>query len=798
MLKKMFVGGLLAASAVGAAVAGDLEVPVAGGSIRNDSVAYDNMTFHGSYTVGEGAVVTAKANAVVHLGPETGENPVWEVKDGGRQLFLGTTDIKIGENGGSGLIKLSSPTADVMNWLTDFNVKKLTFGDGSTTLTVSENAADPDGDGYIDFLEVYPSVDACFYRVKNENRLPARILFKGGAIGVKNYYHKTFLETPKDTTIVLQSVDGNPIQFDLLLGAIAWLDWYVPSSQRGLSYVRTEGTGPVVFKAAQNGRGANGEPATFQAISDHCQWNHTGETRLVGELKFACKSSNVIPNGEGKSPAFRLSDAKSALDICGLNQAVNALLGCGLVTNSETKAGTITVGAIHADATLSDILSPDLQYAANADEKVVLDLASTGTTVADFLPSGPRFFVSAGALAYTGATNDSTGVNLDFSWRNSGSFEVRDGLLALGKLHLPANRDLDLTGGILRMEGDEDVGLHPHSVAADATLEKTGSGTMRYYDSDLAFGGTLRVKEGTFRFSAVGCTNDYWRFVFREMSNKGKFTNMGDMKLLANDGTTQVNKNVTTNGVEQGTAAKDLPPGTVTCPADYRYNVGSNGAPPGLITLFDGKRWSVIYSENYNLDGTSDPLPFWLRLPANHAAVSSYTFLWGWSSECPTRWSVETSPDGENWTSVYEGYGKLDADGDGNCERSWLSGYETPGAAGLAATSRVRVDAGATLDLSFVKTGGDAIGGLEVSYTQGGGTITSASLQPNGVIDIVDVPDGVRLSDYQIPLTFGSLACADLSGWTVKINGQVNDKRRLVRDGDKLRIISSGTMLLIR
>ena len=120
--------------------------------------------------------------------------------------------------------------------------------------------------------------------------------------------------------------------------------------------------------------------------------------------------------------------------------------------------------------------------------------------------------------------------------------------------------------------------------------------------------------------------------------------------------------------------------------------------------LFDGQSWTRLrYS---TLPTAGNPKVIVVRLPASANDVLQYNFRNGYSTQTePTDWTLETSPDGVNWTLPNAWVGQVPATTtqgfyNGGVHYQILAGRS--GSPGLSPTANVRVDQGATLDFGGV------------------------------------------------------------------------------------------------
>ena len=221
--------------------------------------------------------------------------------------------------------------------------------------------------------------------------------------------------------------------------------------------------------------------------------------------------------------------------------------------------------------------------------------------------------------------------------------------------------------------------------------------------------------------------------------------------------------------------------------------------------LFDGNTWSNVRIKGLVLKpaDSSTWVTIVVRLPATAGTTAGYNFNRGYSGDCVTAWTLETSPDGVNWTLVDT---KKDVTKPAN-NQEWYNGGtdwpvnagDMPGGAGIAATTPVQVKSGAMFDGSGVGTDGQELAALVVDYAESGvGTLMGVRLAAAGTLDVVNVPEKTRLGGFDVPLAFlGGAFPSDFDGWTVRVNGQPS-RYSLTGTNGKLTLLAPGMLLLFR
>ena len=342
------------------------------------------------------------------------------------------------------------------------------------------------------------------------------------------------------------------------------------------------------------------------------------------------------------------------------------------------------------------------------------------------------------------------------------------------------------------------------TLPAGEALVKVGS-NRAIVQTAQAVDGDIDVRGGSLVFSGRTCTNEWYRILYNG-SQYNITTNiaLGELRVFSDiAGTENVALGIGANGhsLATGTSASQLEPGW--CVA--HFSPMPNGSPlPGgnaanlwdLRYAFDGDNYNAVVSVGkyylYN-DASRSWLAF--RVAAGNNRVQSYLpakasgITWYWH---PSDWLFQTSVDGDNWQTVDVRTGAIHESGYDSTPFV-IKGFLADGAAGFDPSANVKVASGATLDASGV-AGGQLLEHLTVDWTAGAGTITGVTISQNGVLDLVNVPAGTRLSGKTIPVTLTGLSGASNFGtWTLRVNGTAVDER-LYWNGRALRI--PGIMVL--
>lgn len=350
--------------------------------------------------------------------------------------------------------------------------------------------------------------------------------------------------------------------------------------------------------------------------------------------------------------------------------------------------------------------------------------------------------------------------------------------------------------------GDRNEARQSDELPTDDII-KCGSGTARFYGTSPVAPQSLRIDAGTLAFGGFQTTNHFFRFVFKKMSSGSDFR-------LCQIRFTDENGDVT-SGIGYADAAADCLPAGMAAKSvwisrqDYSVDDTPSYKERKPSCLFDGNTWSNVRIKGLVLKpaDSSTWVTIVVRLPATAGMTAGYNFNRGYSGDCVTAWTLETSPDGVNWTLVDT---KKDVTKPADSQQWYNGGIDwpvnagdVPGGAGIAATTPVQVKSGATFDGSGVGTDGQELAALFVDYAElGVGTLMGVRLAAAGTLDVVNVPEKTRLGGFDVPLAFvGGAFPSDFAGWTVRVNGQPS-RYSLTGANGKLTLLAPGMVLLLR
>ena len=786
----------------------ELVVDRSGASIAGATAEYTGMTLHGDYTIGAGAAVTNLASSggtLLDIGPDAGDDVTMTVTGGGQFVGSGAAQnsanaIAIGRNGGKGKIVVQDVAnpSDAKRNKSGYNQNNYTFGAMQWNLALAAGASTA-----VDTMDIVQIDENAFFSIRCVSNLnasvKARILFNGGTYYMLNRLSNPLFFPIPGSEIILEGVNGNDVNIMRMDGGTYGLTGY-GSGSAPTGYLRFRGSGNVILNGTGTGASRSG-----LTLTERCAFEQSGDLIAKGRMLLKLGNNNTLPHGSETGNVV-LQDAEATLDLNGRTAHVNGLLGCGSVSNGSTTA-TATLNISNAtDKLCSEMISKDLTW---LDSAMGITCVKTGTgmLLADSMPSASVFTIEEGGVQTTAAATPETMKGETVEFKEGTSLSVAAGMYTAKNTILPKTVPVSIAAGGIYRAQDGDSTLYSPTVDAGGIVEKTGDGTLRIYDVDAAFAGTIRACGGTVKLVGLGDTNDFWRLTIMQSSRSPNVNNqflnqLAGIDLYDATGALAYNKNKMKQ-TDFGKAAQNLGYGEITVPAGTEV-YGGTGNNNDLKYLFDNARWSHITCSNVvaKLDDESSWFPITFRLSEGHAAVRTFKLIkgYGGAETTPQAWRLESSPDGINWQVRSERLGGADISygSDGLIVNDPFAGYADNTSLGLAATSVLRADAGATIDLDAVESGNASCGGIEFDYVQGGGTITRFEPCANGVLTIANWPAGTSIGGFELPLTFGSVVGAsNLSTWRLVVNGE-QKSNRIAFEGGKIHILQEGFILIIQ
>lgn len=534
---------------------------------------------------------------------------------------------------------------------------------------------------------------------------------------------------------------------------------------------------------------------------------------------MTCDNLLPVGNETGDIVFDVVKEAKTcplALDIRGCTNAVNGVrdgMGNSLVTNSsEAVVSVLRLGT-----------AKDGVFTARAGGR--LRIEQTGHTVdMGAAEVACTYAVVAGTLRVTNAATIAT-----LEVGTNGTVVVDGAALTVGTLRDNGGTFRCVNGARLAVAAGG-TGLNFSGVAGGlvnpnfagrGTVEKTGEGTFVVHQTN-AFPWNVHVAAGTWRFAGIGCTNEWWRWTAKEVS--GARLNLASLGLFRPVSDTAHWTPATTGAIQPapaGTAPANLARNQSHVPDHVlmqdKPNSTGGAFPRGARFLFANAFNDYFEPTSPVPRGASSPatwIPVTFRIAPDAIVGFSQRASWGGAATWPHVFTLETSADGVAWTTAlaadnclwtgnaawYLGDATSGADNRTYCPYPLpIGGYDAPCAAGFAAGAEVRVDAGATLDLSNGATAAArAVSSLTVDVAAGGGTVRGLAVPETGTLRLLNVASDADLVDYTVPLALpDATATANFARWTLVVNGSVSERRLAWRAG-ALCIPARGTVIMVR
>ena len=465
----------------------------------------------------------------------------------------------------------------------------------------------------------------------------------------------------------------------------------------------------------------------------------------------------------------------------GFNSAANVKVASGATLDATGVAGGQTLSHLTVDWSAGGGTIRGVTIVQNG----VLDLVN--------VPSGTDFGGETVPLALSGVANGA----------NFATWNVRVDGAATGYTVLWDGSVLRFVTSSIGGDGAADTVVWNNPYLPDGmAFVKVGS-NRAIVQTEASINADIDVRGGSLVFSGRTCTNEFYRILFNG-SQYGSSIQiaLGELRVFSDAvGTENVALGIGADGhsLAAGTSASQLEPGwcvahfstTKTVPSEQAANLWD------LRNAFDGDNYSAVLSaDSYYIYNDSSRSWLAFRVAAGNNRVQSYLpakasgLTWYWH---PSAWLFQTSPDGVTWTTVDTRSGAISSSGYG-ATPFVIKGFLADNASGFNPAANVKVAAGATLDASGV-AGGQTLSHLTVDWSAGAGTIVGVTIAQNGVLDLVNVPAGLRLSDAMVPLSIRQAANAgNFEKWAVRVNGNPS-AIKLTSDGTSMKLI--GSLMLI-
>ena len=573
------------------------------------------------------------------------------------------------------------------------------------------------------------------------------IRFDGGKLAASSW-DKYWFQPSSGAKLQLESVDGKDIYLD-----VGYQRHYFSS---GAGTVATAGAGNLVVNSLKNGD--DRMYLTFNA--NNVTWGHAGDLVVRGQGGLQLAKGGTLPSGaatggvklEGSTELYILGSAESLLN--SLEGPVRAQgwtwlkfghTKSGVFKNAPAIGGNCVVEKHGADTTLT------LDNTAFAQ----LDIKN-GSVVATGQPTTMRSLIM-------GADTQLDVVDARFSATEAATFKGGNSV-TVG------------ASGVFDAVGAADATF---SLDSAGSLVKRGAGAWDIYPS-RALSGRIQVSGGSLKFrykDVQNCAKDqWWRISLIKPMYNANAVGLSEIGLFANG--ERVNRGLS----EASTDVSAMPNGTAKI-TTAKYSSGT------VTSLFDADQttlWGTTIPSSPTIGwGGENKLTVVMRLPSAHVGktitgvdISHFEHNGEWA----VRFTLESSADGINWTS----HGTFNNSNKGNWP-SWCGGESHfavtevtrvvegtgQGGVGLQPGTVVRVDAGATLDLSLVKASDREISALEIDAAIGGGTITDAVFAREGTVNLLNA-SREALKTLKLPLSFVRAdGAGNIRNWNVAIGGNV-------------------------
>lgn len=762
-------------------------------SVTSDAT-YETVTVHGNLTVAgaslsipDGTGVNGNEKVVVSLGPDAGDAATLTVKDDGE--FCQTAGkgeiLEVGANGGWGRVYVRSAKD---------NAFRLRYFD------IAADATPPADDPAV--LTVGGTVN--LRSLRNKSSKTVKVRFTGGKLNATDSSGFVWFENAEEEgAFVVEGVEGAAIRFCNNGQPVRVL------SKGGK--VKTAGACDFIAE----GWVSNGAWTKLVLNDSGVVWENTGDFRLQEGVDVTC--DGALPAGaQTGSVVFDAVTSKIplVLDCNGCTNAVNGIVdlkGDSVVTNSSEKVLSVLRLGTAKDGAFSARAGGRLRI-----EQLGQEIALSNAVV------DCAYVLSNGTLRVTG---DSSIATLDVG---KGTTVIVDGVtLTLGTLcDSGATFTCENGGKIVLAKGGTGVrgigvagGMLAPSLNGQGTLEKTGAETLVVHQETDAFPWSVHVAEGTLRFSGTGgCTNEWWRWTIKEakawiveLASIGLFRPTAEPEEWTPEPTLNVRP------ASAGTSVETLATNQSFIDSAIQLDNESETSgtyATGYDNLFANDPARIFRTQKTQIPYANKPeswIPVTFRIASDHIVGYSQRMGWTTASRFPRVFSLETSANGTDWTTVlavdslvWSGdaswyLGTTNSATRASCPNPLpIAGYDAPGAAGLAAGVDVRVDAGATLDLANVADeNARTISSLTVDMGVGGGTVRGLVVAETGTLTLTNVASKSALKNEVILSLPNAVGAANFAKWTLVINGKVSPKRIAWEDG-ALRIVPSGVLVLIR
>ena len=743
-----------------------------------------------------------------------------------------TLTMKIGENGGMGCLVVSNSA----------NARVQQF-------RVEENASDPATPGTNTVLRLESNGMAVIDNGYNYNPdAVARIVFAGGKMRGGNPFRTS------GTHWLLESEPGEDIKFIDL--ALQGTQLTYNDTHKGTVTLKTDRDIVVGDNATSSTSPRTQGKLILNSDTNRIHWAHAGDIVLSNNVQLVIQVGDCLPCGPAHG-GIRITKTLSDKDyfVTGREVLPNFYFQTGQTSSCnwiDVQDGFMT----NASATTWAVLkmgtwNEDTSFKGHVFGNVRIEKSGTGKiTLADAqlpvfkLLSGSAEIAAGKTNALSRIESLKIGPDTALSLLTGDLEHTGDEALFVDSLSVGAGREL-------RLAGTSDFGVN--SFSTEGTLVKTGAGTL-----DLRVGASeapkTRVDEGVCRLGGLHTTNRWWRFTFKKalldstVCSTGydapatETLSIGKIHLfdlpstdVLSDLTPHLNGGLEEDSEHTGGEddLSDLEAGKICSSPWFIYSSGSEG---GVNSMANGATWRgssslvmgmsergrgwnncmVFTNKVVRLDDPSTYVTVAFRLKDDGSVIRSYAIAAAPSNGkatvvAATHWKVESSPTGKPGTWV-----TMDERADEDTTTSVKSAdhiypyYNGRHAYMLRSTTLMRVasfdvsDVSATgtgvVDFSNVPDGVLTSSELTVDFSAGGGAYTKYAFGASGTLNLVNVPENVRLgANTTIPVSLGQVSGSEnLRNWTVTVNGVLMPELKLMYKDGSLCFKPNGFVLTFR
>lgn len=608
------------------------------------------------------------------------------------------------------------------------------------------------------------------------------IKFNGGKLAASSW-DKSWFNPSSGTTLTLESVNGQ----DIYLDVGTQRRYFTPGYPTSFGTVVTAGSGDIVVNSS-----VVGDDRMYLTFRHwNVTWGHSGDLRATGSGGLKIVNPGTLPHG-ASTGGVRLEDSTELLVSDNSAFDVNSIEGTVRSIGTAGAPSTIRFGKYK---------SGTFKNAPNVGGYCVVEKHGSGTTLTLDNTGFQKLDVKGGTVIASGGATSVYELNMEagaalnvsdtrFTAADSSAFNASSSV-AIGET------------GVFDVVGGTDASF---KLDSSGSFVKRGAGTWNVY-GDNALTGRVHVAGGTVKFHYTeqqSCAQDqWWRVSITKQAYQTKGVTLAEIGLFA--GSERVNGSLSATTAETSSMLNGTAKITSS---DFSSGIVANLFDSNASTIW-GPNWQDPSSSAPKIYG-GHPLTIVMRLPSAHVGkvvtsvdISNNNYY----NDHAKSFTVESSLDGVNWISrgTYNDLSRADWS-------NWYGGSSHfaiaeatrevegsgHGSRGLSDNVVVRVDSGATLDMSFVKTTENVLSALEFDAAVGGGTITDAAFASHGTINILNATKQ-SIKTLELPLTLVRATDVDnLKNWTLLIDGVELSGYRCRYVNGMVKFTPPGLMLVLR